>query len=138
MSMDHLGIPDHGGTAAPVEGEDFSATAGETLAEGLPVAGEEAVIEAFKTVFDPEIPVDIYELGLIYGFTIAENGDIKVNMSLTSPGCPVAGDLPGWVADAAAKVDGIGEAEVTLVWEPTWSPELMSEDAKLALGIMDD
>ena len=136
--MDHIGIPDHGGTAAPAEGEDFTATAGEALAEGIPVAGEEAVIGAFKTVFDPEIPVNIYELGLIYEFKIDAKGGVKVDMSLTSPGCPVAGDLPGWVADAAAKVEGIGEVEVTLVWDPTWTPELMSEDAKLALGIIED
>ena len=139
MSMDGIPQhPDHGFTAAPAEGEDFSATAGEALAEGIPVAGEEAVIEAMKTVFDPEIPVNIYELGLIYGFTIAENGGVKADMSLTAPGCPVAGDLPGWVADAIAKVEGIGEVEVTLVWEPAWTPERMSEDAKLALGMMDD
>ena len=136
--MDYLGIPDHGGTPGPAEGEDFSAPSGEPLADGVSVAGEEAVIEAFKTVFDPEIPVNIYDLGLIYEIDIDEKGGVKVEMSLTAPGCPVAGELPQWVADAAVKVDGIGEAEVTLVWEPTWGPELMSEDAKLALGIMDD
>ena len=85
--MDYLGIPDHGGTPGPAEGEDFSATSGETLADGVSVAGEEAVIEAMKTVFDPEIPVNIYELGLIYEFTIAENGGVKADMSLTAPGC---------------------------------------------------
>ncbi len=129
--------PSHPAPSDPPQ-EDFAATAGEPLADGVPVAGEEAVIEAFKTVFDPEIPVNIYELGLIYEFNIDEKGGVKVEMSLTSPGCPVAGELPQWVADAAVKVDGIGEAEVTLVWDPAWSPELMSEDAKLALGMMDD
>ena len=131
------GVPTHPEPPAPAE-EEFSASAGEPLADGVPVAGEEALIEAFKTVFDPEIPVDIYELGLIYEFDIDEKGGVKVDMSLTAPGCPVAGEMPQWVADAAAKVDGIGEAKVTLVWEPTWSPDLMSEDAKLALGVMDD
>ena len=132
-----FGIPSHPAPSDPPE-EGFAATAGEALADGVPVAGEEAVIEAFKTVFDPEIPVNIYDLGLIYKIDIDEKGGVKVEMSLTAPGCPVAGELPQWVADAAVKGDGIGEAEVTLVWEPTWGPELMSEDAKLALGIMDD
>ncbi|NQV84098.1 MAG: DUF59 domain-containing protein [Rhodospirillales bacterium] len=122
--------------AAPVEGEDFMAMAGESLAEGVAVAGEDAVIEAFRTVFDPEIPVNIYDLGLVYGFTIDDRGGVKAEMSLTAPGCPVAGELPQWVADAAAKVEGIGEVEVKLVWEPGWTPERMSEDAKLALGMM--
>ena len=134
--MEHLGIPYHGGTAAPEFGEDFSATAGEPLAAGVTVAGEEAVIEAMKTVFDPEIPVNIHDLGLIYGFIIDAAGGVKADMSLTAPGCPVAGELPQWVADAIAKVDGIGMVEVTLVWEPGWTPERMSEDAKLALGMM--
>ena len=134
--MDYLGIPDHGGTPGPAEGEDFSATSGEPLADGVSVAGEEAVIEAMRTVFDPEIPVNIYDLGLIYEFKIDETGGVKADMSLTAPGCPVAGDLPGWVADAIAKVDGIGTVEVTLVWKPGWTPERMSEDAKLALGMM--
>ena len=120
----------------PVEGEDFIVTAGETLAKGVAVAGEETVVEAFRTVFDPEIPVNIYDLGLIYGFWIDERGGVKVEMSLTAPGCPVAGELPQWVADAAAKAEGIGEVEVKLVWEPGWTPERMSEDAKLALGMM--
>ncbi|MBT3305085.1 MAG: DUF59 domain-containing protein [Alphaproteobacteria bacterium] len=122
--------------AAPVEGEDFMVTAGEALAEGVAVAGEEAVIEAFRTVFDPEIPVNIYDLGLVYGFTIDDQGGVKAEMSLTAPGCPVAGELPQWVADAAAKIEGTGVVEVKLVWEPGWTPDRMSEDAKLALGMM--
>ena len=94
------------------------------------------VIETVKKIFDPEIPVNIYDLGLIYEIKIDDRGEVKIDMSLTAPGCPVAGDLPGWVADAVAKVEGIGEVEVTLVWEPGWTPELMSEDAKLALDMM--
>ena len=93
------------------------------------------MIEAMRDVYDPEIPVNIYDLGLIYNFTIGDVGNVNAEMSLTSPGCPVAGDLPGWVADAVAKVEGIGEVEVKLVWDPPWTPELMSEDAKLALGV---
>ena len=138
--MDHSGAGIPGDAPAPfggpAEGEDFSATSGDPLAEGVAVAGEDAVIEAMKTVYDPEIPVNIYDLGLIYEIKIDDKGEVKIDMSLTAPGCPVAGDLPGWVADAVAKVEGIGEVEVTLVWEPGWTSELMSEDAKLALGMM--
>ena len=123
------------GTPAPDVGAEFSANAGEPLENGVPVAGEAAVIEAMRDVYDPEIPVNIYDLGLIFNFTIGDVGNVNAEMSLTAPGCPVAGDLPGWVADAVAKVEGIGEVEVKLVWDPPWTPELMSEDAKLALGV---
>ena len=123
------------GTPAPEVGAEFSANAGAPLENGVSVAGEAAVIEAMRDVYDPEIPVNIYDLGLIYNFTIGDVGNVNAEMSLTAPGCPVAGDLPGWVADAVAKVEGIGEVEVKLVWDPPWTPELMSEDAKLALGV---
>jgi len=131
--MDPYGSPY--GTPAPDVGADFKANSGSPLESGIPVAGEEPVVAALRTVHDPEIPVNIYDLGLIYGFTIAETGNVDVEMSLTAPGCPVAGELPGWVADAVAGVDGIGEVEVKLVWDPPWTPDLMSEDAKLALGM---
>jgi len=131
--MDYGMMPAHG---TPVDvPEDFKATAGEPLADGTPVASEERVIEAMRTVFDPEIPVNIYDLGLIMKLDISDIGTVGVEMTLTAPGCPVAGDLPGWVADAIAKVDGAGEVQVSLVWDPPWTPELMSEDAKLALGM---
>jgi len=132
--MDHYGyMPHHD---APVDiPEDFKAIAGEPLAEGTSVASEEAIIEAMRTVYDPEIPVNIYDLGLVYTHVISDKGDVAIEMSLTAPGCPVAGDLPGWVAEAVAKVEGIGEVEVALVWEPAWTPDKMSEDAKLALGM---
>ncbi|MFQ5764814.1 MAG: SUF system Fe-S cluster assembly protein [Rhodospirillales bacterium] len=129
-------IPSYPGfTPDPAQQEGFSATAGAPLADGTPVAGEASVVEALKTVFDPEIPVNIYDLGLIYDLAIDDKGGIKIEMSLTAPGCPVAGEMPGQVADAVAKVEGIGEVEVALVWEPGWTPDRMSEDAKLALGI---
>ena len=83
----------------------------------------------------PDADVDVLE-NRYYGFTIDEAGRVKAEMSLTAPGCPVAGDLPQWVADAVAKVEGTAEVEVKLVWEPGWTPERMSEDAKLALGMM--
>lgn len=123
-----------GGISQEVE-EGFKATSGEALAEGAAIASEAEVIAALQTVFDPEIPVDVYELGLIYKHDISDIGNVDVEMSLTAPGCPVAGELPGWVADAVAKVEGIGQVEVTITWEPAWTPELMSEDAKLALGM---
>ncbi len=120
----------------PPPGEEFKATAGEPLAPGTPVATREEVIEALHRVYDPEIPVDIYELGLIYELDIKENGDIAVVMSLTAPGCPVAGEMPGQVAETVALVEGAGQVEVRLTWDPPWTPERMSEDARLILGMM--
>ncbi len=100
-----------------------------------PVAPEAAVIEALRTVHDPEIPVNIYELGLIYPLEIAPDGNVRIDMTLTAPACPVAGTMPGLVANAVAAVEGVGEVEVTLVWDPPWGPERISEDARLALGL---
>ncbi len=116
--------------------ESFSARAGTALPEGAAVAAEEALVEALHGVYDPEIPVDIYELGLIYELDIGKDGSIRIVMSLTAPGCPVAGEMPGQVAEAVAAVEGVGEVEVELTWDPPWTPEKMSEDARLALGIM--
>jgi FeS assembly SUF system protein len=95
----------------------------------------DGIVEALRTVFDPEIPVNIYELGLIYELDVNEtSGDTKVVMTLTAPGCPVAGVLPQQVADACAGVPGTGRVEVYLVWDPPWAMDKMSEEAKLALG----
>ena len=128
------GIP--GFDYSPVDpNEEFKAVAGTPLAEGSEVATPEIIIEALQTVYDPEIPVNIYDLGLIYNLKIDEKGDIKIDMTLTAPGCPVAGEMPGMVARAVELVEGTGEIEVTLVWEPQWTPDQMSEDAKLALGM---
>lgn len=93
------------------------------------------LIAAVKTVFDPEIPVDIYELGLIYKVDVADNKDVTVDMTLTAPGCPVAGEMPGMVKSALATVPGIGEITVNMVFDPPWTPEKMSEEAKLALNM---
>ena len=109
--------------------------AGRSLENDQGVASEKVVINALQTVYDPEIPVNIYDLGLIYKLEIADSGNVRIEMTLTAPGCPVAGILPQQVADAAASVDSIGEVEVYLVWEPIWDMESMSEDAKLALGL---
>ena len=111
------------------------ARAGEPLAEGTPVATEADVVEALKTVHDPEIPVNIYDLGLIYGLEIFDEGSVKIDMTLTAPACPVAGEMPGMVAKAVAGVPGVGEVEVQLVWEPQWTPERMSEEARLLLDM---
>jgi len=114
---------------------EFSETMGEPLAEGVTIATEEQMVEAMRTVFDPEIPVNIYDLGLIYTCDITADGTVSVEMSLTAPGCPVAGEMPGMVASALAPLEGTGEVTVKIVWDPAWSPDLMSEDAKLALGM---
>jgi FeS assembly SUF system protein len=93
------------------------------------------LVAALKSVYDPEIPVDIYELGLIYKVDVADNKDVAVEMTLTAPGCPVAGEMPGMVKSAVETVEGIGEVTVNLVFEPPWTPEKMSEEAKLELNM---
>ena len=93
----------------------------------------DGVVEACRTVYDPEIPVNIYDLGLIYECTMQDNGDVDVTMTLTAPACPVAGEMPGQVAQALAGVEGVGEVVVTLTWTPPWTPDQMSDDAKMAL-----
>jgi FeS assembly SUF system protein len=96
----------------------------------------EPIIAELRKVHDPEIPVNIYDLGLIYRIDIAANGDVTVDMTLTAPACPVAGMMPVMVQDAVKKVEGVGEVKVELVWDPPWSPEKMSEEARLELGMM--
>ncbi len=96
---------------------------------------EEAVIATLKTVYDPEIPVDIYELGLIYNIEIKEDKKVKLTMTLTSPACPVAGTLPGEVEAKVKEVDGVADAVVDIVWEPPWGTQMMSEAAQLELGL---
>jgi FeS assembly SUF system protein len=120
----------------PDVASDFKAAAGEPLPVGTPPATQDAVVAALRTVFDPEIPVNIYDLGLIYKLAVGATGDVDVEMTLTAPACPVAGEMPGQVANAVAAVAGVGKVSVTLVWEPGWTPERMSEDARLALGMI--
>ena len=93
------------------------------------------LVVALKTVYDPEIPVDIYELGLIYKVDVADNKDVAVDMTLTAPNCPVAGEMPGNVKAALEKVEGIGEVVVNMTFDPPWTPERMSEEAKLELNM---
>ena len=95
----------------------------------------DAIVAALKTVFDPEIPVDIYELGLIYKVDINDERDVLIEMTLTAPGCPVAGEMPGWVEAAVAKVEGIRSASAQLVFDPPWDPSRMSDEAKLSLNM---
>jgi FeS assembly SUF system protein len=94
------------------------------------------VIAALKSVHDPEIPSDIYELGLIYQVDLEDEGVLKVEMTLTAPGCPVAGEMPGWVRDACETVDGVDRADVSLTFDPPWTPERMSDEAKLTLNML--
>ena len=93
------------------------------------------IVTAIKTVFDPEIPVDIYELGLIYKVDVSDDMDIAVEMTLTAPGCPVAGEMPGWVENAVRTVPGVRDVTVNLTFEPPWDPSRMSDEAKLELNM---
>ena len=93
------------------------------------------IIAALKTVYDPEIPVDIYELGLIYRVDIEDDRTIRVDMTLTAPGCPVAGEMPGWVENAVSSVEGVGAVEVNMVFDPPWDPSRMSDEARVALDM---
>ncbi len=92
------------------------------------------IVGALKTVYDPEIPADIYELGLIYKIDIEDDRSVKIDMTLTAPGCPVAGEMPGWVQNAVASVEGVGDVDVTMVFDPPWTPDRMSEEAQVAVG----
>ena len=96
---------------------------------------EDAVIAAISTVYDPEIPVDIYQLGLVYAIEIADDGKVKVEMTLTTPACPSAQELPGQVEDAVRGIDGVSDVDVEVVWDPPWDQSRMSEDARLALNM---
>jgi FeS assembly SUF system protein len=93
------------------------------------------MVQALKTVYDPEIPVDIFELGLIYKIDIDDDRNVVIDMTLTAPGCPVAGDMPGWVENAAATVEGVQDVKVNLVFDPPWDPSRMSDEARGALNM---
>ena len=93
------------------------------------------IVGALKTVYDPEIPADIYELGLIYKVDIDDARNVAIEMTLTSPGCPVAGEMPGWVENAVGAIAGVGQVTVTLTFDPPWDKDRMSDEAKLLLGM---
>jgi FeS assembly SUF system protein len=125
--------------AEPMKAElqaDIAAANGETALtpEELETFTEK-LVKALKTVYDPEIPVDIYELGLIYKVDVADNYDTAVDMTLTAPGCPVAGEMPVMVQTALEGIDGIGKVTVNMTFDPPWTPERMSEEAKLELNM---
>ena len=94
------------------------------------------VVDACRSVYDPEIPVNMFELGLIYTIDINDQNEVKIVMSLTAPGCPVAGEMPGWVADAVEPIPGVKQVDVELTWEPPWGMDMMSDEARLELGFM--
>ena len=94
------------------------------------------IVGALKSVYDPEIPCDIYELGLIYKVDIDDDRKVDIDMTLTAPGCPVAGDMPGWIENAARTVEGITDVEVRLTFDPPWDPSRMSDEARLALNML--
>ena len=113
-------------------------TAGETgsaLGQSELDALTDLLVDKLKTVYDPEIPVDIYELGLIYKVDLSDEKDVVVEMTLTAPGCPVAGEMPGWVEEAVMTVPGIRSCAVNLVFDPPWDPSRMSDEAKLQLNM---
>jgi FeS assembly SUF system protein len=96
----------------------------------------DSVVEACRTVFDPEIPVNIYDLGLVYTIQADDAGAVNIVMTLTAPGCPVAGEMPGWVADAVNAIPGVKQVDVQMTFEPQWGMEMMSDEARLELGFM--
>jgi FeS assembly SUF system protein len=96
----------------------------------------ESIVDGIRTVYDPEIPVNIYDLGLIYTIEINEESEVLVVMTLTAPGCPVAGEMPGWVAEAIEPMPGVKQVAVELTWEPPWGMDMMSDEARLELGFM--
>ena len=125
----------------PVEPQDGGALTKPAPAPGSSLPPEEldrlsdAIVAALKTVYDPEIPADIYELGLIYKVDVEDDRTVVIDMTLTSPGCPVAGEMPGWVENAVSAVDGVGEVKVNLTFDPPWDVSRMSEEARVALNM---
>ena len=109
-----------------------------TVSSTIPEADVERIttdlIGALKTVYDPEIPVDIYELGLIYRVDLDDDRNLTIDMTLTAPGCPVAGEMPGWVENAVGAVEGVSGVEVKMTFDPPWTPDRMSEEAQVAVG----
>ena len=134
--MDFYGGDDlFGHLHGPELDEDGKARAGVSLEDGVAVAAESLVIGAMREVYDPEIPVNIYELGLIYDIKVENKNTAKVKMTLTSPNCPVAESLPKEVKDGIMQVEGIDKVDLDLVWDPPWDKTMMSEAAKLELNL---
>ena len=115
---------------------EYSAFAGDALNEGDAKAKMYDIIEQIRTVYDPEIPINVYDMGLIYKIEQKDSGDLYIEMTLTAPTCPIAGVLPQQVADAAALTAGVGKVEVKLIWEPAWTPDKMTDEAKEMLELL--
>lgn len=115
--------------------QNYIAVCGETLPEGKQKANRETLIEALKTVADPEIAINIWDMGLIYKLDMADNGDVFVEMTVTSPMCPVADALPKQAAEALSQIEGTGKIEVKVVWEPAWDISMMSDEAKALIEL---
>ncbi len=126
------------GSAVPAEGATETPRITPNVSAALPAEDVERItrdlISALKTVYDPEIPVDIYELGLIYKVDLDDDRNLVIDMTLTAPGCPVAGEMPGWVENAARSVEGIQDVTVNMVYDPPWDASRMSEEAQVALN----
>ncbi|ECI7719539.1 SUF system Fe-S cluster assembly protein [Salmonella enterica subsp. enterica] len=128
-----------GSTASATETGDSEQTAAAPAVVSAIPADELArltddIVSALKTVYDPEIPADIYELGLIYRIDIEDDRSVKIDMTLTAPGCPVAGEMPGWVENAVGAVEGVSGVDVKMTFDPPWTPDRMSEEAQVAVG----
>ncbi|UCF46814.1 MAG: DUF59 domain-containing protein, partial [Myxococcales bacterium] len=134
-TSDHVFLPQTDGHPPPTEpiSEAYAGTGEKPMTPIDPKQVQAAVIEALKTIYDPEIPVNIYELGLIYGVEVSEDGRAEIRMTLTAPACPVAGALVEEVAEKAGRVEGVSTSHVELVWDPPWTPDNMSEAARLEL-----
>ena len=115
--------------------QNYVAKAGHDKPAEEKTANKEDIIEALKTVSDPEIDINVYDMGLIYNIDVRDNGDVFIDMTVTAPTCPVAGVLPQQAADAVALVEGTGNVEVKIVWEPAWTPERMSDEAKMMIEL---
>lgn len=115
----------------------IGATVPQATGSAIPAADLEQltqdIVGALKTIYDPEIPVDVYELGLIYKVDIDDDRNIEIDMTLTAPGCPVAGEMPGWVENAVSLMPGVGNVTVNMVFDPPWTPDRMSDEARVAL-----
>ena len=122
--------------AAPTELPEYIAYAGTELAQGAKKAKMFDIVEKIRTISDPEIPLNVYDMGLIYKIDQRDNGDIYIEMTVTAPTCPIAGELPQQVADALTEVAGTGRIEVKIVWEPAWTPERMTDEAKEMLELI--
>ena len=132
---DGKGLHDFLPISLEAEGSVFRARAGRPLLPDQMPTGLNNIVDSLKQIYDPELPVNIYDLGLIYRYDIDDQGQVDVDMTLTAPGCPVAGTFPGQIAETLAKLEGVGEVTVNLVWEPSWHRGMMSDDAQLALGL---